>query len=57
MAALLSAVLDFTDKVSAYIPRQKKLNINVLPPDINESEAGFIVSDENIRFGLVAGKI
>jgi len=32
------------------------MGINILPPDINESEKGFSISGENIRFGLTAVK-
>lgn len=32
------------------------MGIKLLPPDVNESDADFTVSGENIRFGLVAIK-
>ena len=54
MAALLTTVLDSSDKVSEYIGACVKMGIPVLPPSINESEQGFTVSGDNIRFGLVA---
>ena len=56
MAALLTSVLDSTSKVVEYISACKKMNIEVLPPDINESEDGFTVVGDTIRFGLVAAK-
>lgn len=56
MAALLTSILDNTDKVIDYIGECKKLGIPVLPPDVNESERGFVVVDGNIRFGLLAVK-
>lgn len=56
MAALLTSVLDVTDKVIDYIAEAKKLGIEVLPPDVNESGAGFEVVGERIRFGLLAVK-
>lgn len=56
MAALLTSVLDSTSKIVEYISECKKMNINVLPPDINESEDGFTVVGDTIRFGLVAVK-
>ncbi len=56
MAALLSSVLDNTPKVAEYIAECRDCGIALLPPDINESEADFTVSGENIRFGLVAIK-
>ncbi|MFB0920525.1 MAG: DNA polymerase III subunit alpha, partial [Oscillospiraceae bacterium] len=56
MAALLSSVLDSSTKVAEYIAECKEWGIKLLPPDVNESEADFTVSGENIRFGLVAIK-
>lgn len=56
MAGLLTSILDSADKVSEYISECQKLNIGILPPDINESEEGFTVSGNNIRFGLLAIK-
>lgn len=54
MAALLTSVLDNTNKLSAYIAECLKLGIRVLPPHINESGSGFTVSGKDIRFGLLA---
>ena len=56
MAALLTSVLDSSDKVAEYIAECKEWHISLLPPDINESEADFTVSEGGIRFGLVALK-
>lgn len=56
MAALMTSVLDFTGKVIAYISESERMGIHVLPPSINESEAGFTVQGENIRYGLLALK-
>lgn len=56
MAALLTSVLDNSTKVAGYIAECKDRGIGLLPPDVNESEADFTVSGENIRFGLVAIK-
>lgn len=56
MAALLTSVLDNTNKVAEYIAECQRLKIQVLPPNVNESESGFTVSGENIRFGLLAAK-
>lgn len=56
MAALLTSVLDDTNKVVEYITECQRLNIPVLPPSVNESDAGFTVNGENIRFGLLAAK-
>ncbi len=56
MASLITSVFDNINKVVEYIEECKNLEIGVLPPDINESEAAFAVSGENIRFGLLAIK-
>jgi DNA polymerase-3 subunit alpha len=56
MAALLTSVLDSSSKVAEYIAECRKMGIRVLPPDINESEGGFTVVGDTIRFGLVAVK-
>ena len=56
MAALLTSVLDSSEKVAEYIAECKECGIPPLPPDINESEADFTVSGQNIRFGLAAVK-
>ncbi|MEG2087409.1 MAG: DNA polymerase III subunit alpha [Angelakisella sp.] len=56
MAALLTSVLDSTDKVIEYIDECGRLGIAVLPPDINQSEQGFTVTPDGIRFGLLAVK-
>ncbi|MBC5733984.1 DNA polymerase III subunit alpha [Lawsonibacter hominis] len=56
MAALLTSVLDSSEKVAEYIAECKECGIPLLPPDINESGADFTVSGDHIRFGLVAVK-
>lgn len=56
MAALLSSVLDFPEKVAEYTEECKELGIKLLPPDVNESDDMFTVSGDTIRFGLVAVK-
>ncbi len=56
MAALMTSVLDNTDKVSEYIMTCRKLGIEILPPDINEGESEFSVSNGCIRYGLSAIK-
>ena len=56
MAAILSSVLDRTDKVAAYIAECQRLSISVLPPHVNDSFDGFTVSGDGIRFGLLAIK-
>jgi len=56
MAALLTSILDNSQKVAEYIAECRELGIKLLPPDVNESDADFTVAGENIRFGLVAIK-
>ena len=56
MAALLTSVLDASDKISEYIQAAREMGISVLPPDVNESYDSFSVSGEDIRFGLAAVK-
>ena len=56
MAALLTSVLDSSDKISEYIQAAREMGISVLPPDVNESYDSFSVSGRDIRFGLAAVK-
>jgi DNA polymerase-3 subunit alpha len=56
MAALLSCDMNNTDKVVLYINECREHKIEVLPPDINESQQDFSVRDDQIRFGLAAVK-
>ncbi len=56
MAALLTSVLDSTEKVAEYIATCRDMGIKLLPPDVNQSGADFTVVEEGIRFGLVALK-
>jgi len=56
MAALLSCDMNNTDKIVIYINECRDNEIEVLPPDINESEQDFTVVDDRIRFGLAAVK-
>lgn len=54
MAALLTSVISDKDKVALYINECRRLGIEVLPPDVNESFAGFTAVEDKIRFGLSA---
>src|SRR3989454_265539 len=56
MAALLTSEMGNTDKVVRYINECRDLGIKVLPPDVNESDQDFTVTQEGIRFGLAAIK-
>ncbi|WP_202813796.1 DNA polymerase III subunit alpha [Defluviitalea phaphyphila] len=56
MAALMTSVMDNTDKIKEYIHACKKMGIDIISPDINESFASFSVSNGKIRYGLAAIK-
>ncbi|OPY82413.1 MAG: DNA polymerase III subunit alpha [Smithella sp. PtaU1.Bin162] len=56
MAALLTSEKDNRDKIIKHMNNCKEMGINVLPPDINESQKDFSISGDNIRFGLAAVK-
>ncbi len=56
MAALLTSVLGSSGKVAAYMEECARIGIPVLPPHVNESDTGFSVSEDSIRFGLLAIK-
>lgn len=56
MAALMTSVVDNTDKVAGYIYACRQMNIKILPPDVNQSDMGFSVDNGAIRFGLSAIK-
>ena len=56
MAALLTSVLDNTNKVVNYIAECRAMGLRLLPPDVNESDADFTVTGRDIRFGLCAVK-
>ena len=56
MAALMTSVLDSSVKISEYITECRSMEIDVLPPDINESNDQFTVVPDGIRFGLAAVK-
>ncbi|NBI08179.1 DNA polymerase III subunit alpha [Senegalia massiliensis] len=56
MAALLTSVMGSTNSISLYIQESKRVGIEVLPPDINESFSNFTVTKGKVRFGLEAVK-
>ena len=56
MAALISTVMSTKDKVPFFVNRCDEMGIEVLPPDVNASDHGFVVSGKSIRFGLDAVK-
>jgi len=56
MAALLSCEMSNTDKVIRHLASCRQMGIEILPPDVNESERDFTVRGGRIRFGLAAVK-
>ncbi len=56
IATLLNLSAKDVDEINFLINEAKRLNIKVLPPDINLSFQNFTVDNDNIRFGLSAIK-
>ncbi|GHG02235.1 DNA polymerase III subunit alpha [Deinococcus piscis] len=56
MAALLTVERRDSDKVAEYVSDARKMDVHVLPPDINRSSSDFAVAGEEIYFGLYAIK-
>jgi DNA polymerase-3 subunit alpha len=54
MAALLTSVRDDKDKSALYLSECRRMGIQVLPPDVNESDAEYTPRGTDIRFGLAA---
>ncbi|MFJ1542312.1 DNA polymerase III subunit alpha [Micromonospora chalcea] len=54
MSALLTSVGDDKDKMALYLAECRRMGVEVLPPDINESSGPFAPVDGKIRFGLNA---
>lgn len=56
MAALLTSVLDQSNKVARYIAECKRLGIRLAPPDINTSMKGFTANGNVINYGMLGIK-
>jgi DNA polymerase-3 subunit alpha len=54
MAALLTSARDDKDKMAIYLNECRRMKIQVLPPDVNESASNFTPVGRDIRFGLTA---
>ena len=55
MSALLTSVNNDKDKTALYINECRRMGLEVLPPDVNESGSHYTpVSDRSIRIGLAA---
>ena len=53
MAALIKSVTDSLNKVNEYIAECVRIGINILPPNVNQSEEDMSVEKDSIRFGLL----
>ena len=56
MAAMLTSEMGSTDDVVKYVQECREMGIEVLPPDVNQSEWPFTIVGDGIRFGLGAIK-
>lgn len=54
MTALLNSFISNSDKLAHYMGYIKRRGIQLLPPDVNKSDARFTVENGGIRFGLAA---
>ena len=52
----MSTEIGDTDYIVKLIDECRKMNLKVLPPNVNESQVGFVVTLDGIRFGLSAIK-
>lgn len=56
MAALLTSVLDSSNKVARYIAECKRLGLRLSVPDVNKSVKGFFANGNVINYGLLGIK-
>ncbi|MFQ5498524.1 MAG: DNA polymerase III subunit alpha, partial [Candidatus Zixiibacteriota bacterium] len=56
MAALMTSEINSTDRIPFLMEECRRMGIEVLPPDVNESKTQFTVIGDKIRFGLLAIK-
>ena len=56
MAATMTTESSDAKKIANAIAECKRLNVEVLGPDVNKSESGFTVENGGVRFGLLAIK-
>jgi DNA polymerase-3 subunit alpha len=56
MAASMTTSIGDTDKVTVLLDECRRMEIPVLPPDVNESAPNFTPTPDGIRFGLAAIK-
>lgn len=53
-AALLTSVAGNAERVAFYAGEARRLNLRLLPPDVNRGAADFQAQPEGVRFGLAA---
>lgn len=56
MACLISLEANHSEKMAFYLSEVKELNIGLLPPDINQSQIDFSVTNQQVLFGLIGIK-
>src|SRR5260370_12164018 len=56
MAATMTAEAADAQKIASAIAECKRINVEVLGPDVNKSDQGFAVESGGVRFGLLAIK-
>lgn len=56
MAALMTSVLDQTNKIARYTAECKRIGLRLGPPDINKSMKGFTANGRVINYGLLGIK-
>jgi len=56
MAALMTSEINDTDRIYVLLEECRRVGIEVLPPDVNQSGVDFSVVEGKIRFGLKAIK-
>ena len=56
MAATMTTEASDAKKIANAIAECKRMNVEVMGPDVNKSDRGFTVEDKGVRFGLLAIK-
>ncbi len=56
MAALMTSVMENSDKIASYVNVCRQMKISLIPPDINTGRGEFSVYEGKIRYGLNAIK-
>jgi len=54
MTAVLTSTAGDLERIAQAVGECQRMGIQILPPDVNESQASFTVADGAIRFGLAA---